>query len=176
MQSAAGRMQALIQDLLAYSRVTTKARPWVRCDLNQILKEVLQDLETTLGREQATIDISPLPDIQGDPMQLRQVLQNLVSNAVKFRKPEQNPTVLVYAEEVTADGWTLVVSDNGIGFDPRHADKLFHPFQRLHQRQDYAGTGIGLAIVKKILDRHGARISAEGVPNAGARFTNRFNK
>ena len=176
MQSAAGRMQALIQDLLAYSRVTTKARPWVRCDLNQILKEVLQDLETTLGREQATIDISPLPDIQGDPMQLRQVLQNLVSNAVKFRKPEQNPTVLVYAEEVTADGWTLVVSDNGIGFDPRHADKLFHPFQRLHQRQDYAGTGIGLAIVKKILDRHGARISAEGVPNAGARFTIRFNK
>lgn len=176
MQSAAGRMQALIQDLLAYSRVTTKARPLVYCDLNQILKEVLQDLEITLAREQADVQVKPLPGVTGDPMQLRQVLQNLLSNAVKFRQPTQNPVVLVYAEDITANGWTLVVSDNGIGFDPRHADKLFHPFQRLHQGQEYAGTGIGLAIVKKILDRHGARISAESEPNAGARFRVRFGQ
>ncbi|MEP4465484.1 PAS domain-containing sensor histidine kinase, partial [Marinobacter alexandrii] len=176
MQSAAGRMQALIQDLLAYSRVTTKARPLVRCDLNQVLDEVLQDMETSLVREQATIKTSPLPEVEGDPMQLRQVLQNLISNAIKFRKPEQNPVVLVYPEDITAGGWTLVVNDDGIGFDPRHAGKLFQPFQRLHHRRDYAGTGIGLAIVKKILDRHGAGISAESEPNAGTRFRIRFNR
>ena len=176
MQSAAGRMQALIQDLLAYSRVTTKTHPLERCDLNQILKEVLQDMEASLAREQATVEASPLPEVTGDPTQLRQVLQNLISNAVKFRKPEQNPVVLVYPENVTADGWTLVVSDNGIGFDPRHADKLFHPFQRLHQRQGYAGTGIGLAIVKKILDRHGAHVFAESEPGSGTRFKVRFGR
>ena len=176
MQSAAGRMQALIQDLLTYSRVTTKARPSVCCDLNQILNEVLQDMETTLSQQQAQVQASPLPPVEGDPIQLRQVLQNLISNGVKFRKPVQNPVVMVYAEDITADGWTLVVSDNGIGFDPCHAGKLFHPFQRLHQRQEYAGTGIGLAIVKKILDRHGAHISAEGEPHAGARFRVRFSR
>lgn len=174
MQSAAMRMQALILDLLSYSRVTTKAKPFVNCDTNQILQDVLQDMETTIARENAVLEISGLPPIHGDPTQIRQVLQNLVSNAVKFHPNNQPPRILVYAENETPDGWTLVVQDNGIGFDPKYVDKLFHPFQRLHQRQEYTGTGIGMAIVKKILDRHNASVEVESAPNAGTTFRIRF--
>lgn len=176
MQSAANRMQTLIQDLLSYSRVTTRARPFVSCDTNTLLAEVLQDLETAISREQATVETQPLPAVTGDPVQLRQVLQNLLSNAVKFHKKDQKPQILVYAENETPDGWTLVVSDNGIGFDEKYADKLFHPFQRLHQRQDYAGTGIGMAIVKKILERHDARITVASQPDEGTTFRVRFHQ
>lgn len=174
MQSAANRMQSLIQDLLTYSRVTTRAKPFVTCNTNQILSEVLQDMETTIARENATLETRPLPHVKGDPTQIRQVLQNLVSNAVKFHKKDKAPVVLVYSENETFEGWTLVVSDNGIGFDCRYSDKLFDPFQRLHQRQDFAGTGIGMAIVKKILDRHGATVSVDSVPDQGTTFKIRF--
>lgn len=174
MQSAANRMQSLIQDLLTYSRVTTRAKPFVTCNTNQILSEVLQDMETTIARENATIETRPLPHVKGDPTQIRQVLQNLLSNAVKFHKKDKAPVVLVYSEHETSEGWTLVVSDNGIGFDDRYADKLFDPFQRLHQRQDFAGTGIGMAIVKKILDRHGATVSVDSAPDRGTTFKIRF--
>jgi len=173
MQSAAGRMQSLIQDLLTYSRVTTRAKPLTVCDTNRILGEVLQDMETVIARENAVIDISPLPTITGDATQIRQVLQNLLSNAIKFHKPDQNPQVLIRAENSAYTGWTLVVSDNGVGFDERYAEKLFHPFQRLHQ-QAFAGTGIGMAIVKKILDRHGATVTVESVIDQGTTFRIHF--
>ena len=173
MQSAAGRMQSLIQDLLTYSRVTTRAKPLTVCDTNRILGEVLQDMETAIARENAVIDISPLPTITGDATQIRQVLQNLLSNAIKFHKPDQNPQVLIRAENSAYTGWTLVVSDNGVGFDERYAEKLFHPFQRLHQ-QAFAGTGIGMAIVKKILDRHGATVTVESVIDQGTTFRIHF--
>lgn len=174
MQSAAMRMQALILDLLSYSRVTTKAKPFVNCDTNQILQDVLQDMEATIARENAVLETSRLPPVHGDPTQIRQVLQNLLSNAVKFHPKDQPPRILVYAENKTPDGWTLVVQDNGIGFDPKYSDKLFHPFQRLHQRHEYTGTGIGMAIVKKILDRHNASVEVESAPNAGTSFRIRF--
>ena len=173
MQSAAGRMQSLIQDLLTYSRVTTRAKPLTVCDTNRILGEVLQDMETAIARENAVIDISPLPTITGDATQIRQVLQNLLSNAIKFHKPDQNPQVLIRAENSAYTGWTLAVSDNGVGFDERYAEKLFHPFQRLHQ-QAFAGTGIGMAIVKKILDRHGATVTVESVIDQGTTFRIHF--
>lgn len=176
MQSAAGRMQALILDLLSYSRVTTKARPFVNCDTDSVLADVLQDLETVITREQARIETQPLPPIFGDPTQIRQVLQNLISNAVKFHLKDQPPQVYIYPEAEDPDGWTLVVRDEGIGFDPAYTDKLFHPFQRLHQRQEYPGTGIGMAIVKKILDRHNAGIIVESSPGAGTTFRIRFMK
>ena len=170
MQSAAGRMQALIEDLLSYSRVTTRAKPMVACNTNEILSEVLVDMETSIGRAQGKVDAETLPATWGDAMQLRQVLQNLLSNAIKFHAPDRPPVVQVRAEDITNDAWTLVVSDNGIGFDERYAEKLFHPFQRLHQKEGYPGTGIGMAIVKKILDRHGASVSLNSQPGTGTTF------
>ncbi|WP_336367638.1 PAS domain S-box protein [Marinobacter sp. C2H3] len=176
MQSAAGRMQKLIEDLLSYSRVTTRARAPEVCDTSAIARDVLGDLETAISRSGAVITLDDLPPVLGDPSQLRQVFQNLLSNAIKFQKPDHAPTIHVYAEEVTGASWTLVVSDNGIGFDERYAAKLFHPFQRLHQKEGYAGTGIGLAIVKKILDRHGATITVNSLPGTGTTFRIRFTR
>lgn len=173
MQSAAQRMQSLIRDLLSYSRVTTRAQPLTACDANRILDEVLQDMETAISRENATIDSRHLPPVTGDATQIRQVFQNLLSNAIKFHSPEKPPEVMVYPEYHDDDGWTLVVSDNGVGFDKRYAEKLFHPFQRLH-KQTYPGTGIGLAIVKKILDRHGATITVDSKVDQGTTFRIRF--
>jgi len=169
MQSAAGRMQALIQDLLSYSRITTRAKPLAVCDTNQILSEVLQDMETVVSRERARIQSAPLPPIIGDATQIRQVFQNLISNALKFHDTNRVPEVSIHAENQTDDGWTLAVSDNGVGFDQRYTEKLFHPFQRLHQRE-FPGTGIGMAIVKKILDRHGATVDVTSVIDQGTTF------
>ncbi|HEY9118575.1 MAG TPA: PAS domain-containing protein [Marinobacter sp.] len=173
MQSAARRMQSLIQDLLTYSRVTTRAQPLTLCDTNRILGEVLQDMETSISRENAIIETRRLPAITGDATQIRQVFQNLLSNAIKFHKPGQSPQVLVYPEHNTDETWTLVVSDNGVGFDNRYVEKLFQPFQRLH-KQAFQGSGIGLAIVKKILDRHNATVTVESEVDLGTTFRLRF--
>ncbi|MEA1080944.1 sensor histidine kinase [Marinobacter qingdaonensis] len=176
MQSAAARMQRLIEDLLLYSRVATRGQPMVLCDTSSILEEVLQDLETAISREKAVIQVDALPKITGDATQIRQVFQNLLSNAIKFHEPEKPAHVRVFAEDVDTSGWTLVVEDDGIGFDIRYADKLFHPFQRLHSRASYSGTGIGMAIVKKILDRHGADITVNSEPGLGTSFRVRFRQ
>lgn len=176
MQSAAERMQRLIEDLLRYSRVTTRAKPMDLCDTSAILEEVLQDLETAIDRENAHIKTDDLPPVTGDATQIRQVFQNLISNAIKFHTPDKAPQVTVYAEDVNSNGWTLVVKDQGIGFDIRYAEKLFHPFQRLHGKANYSGTGIGMAIVKKILDRHSADISVNSEPGKGTSFRIRFGQ
>jgi PAS domain S-box-containing protein len=173
MQSAAGRMQSLIQDLLAYSRVATRTWTMVQCDTNAVFAGVLQDMETAISRENADIDIGSLPPVMGDPSQLRQVFQNLLSNAIKFHRPDQPPEVLIYAEDSTDTGWTLVISDRGVGFEPRYADQLFQPFRRLHHRT-FTGTGIGLAIVKKILERHNATITVKSEVNQGTTFRIHF--
>ena len=170
MQSAASRMQNLIEDLLRYSRVTTRAKPMVSCDTQAILEDVLQDMETSISREKANITFSPLPSTYGDATQLRQVIQNLLSNAVKFHAPDRPPQIHIEAEDITDSHWTMVVRDNGIGFDERYTEKLFHPFQRLHQKDGYKGTGIGMAIVKKILDRHGATAAVNSKPGEGTTF------
>lgn len=174
MQSAAARMQSLIMDLLSYSRVTTRAKPFETCDTQAIVQHVLQDMETSIAAEQATIELTPLPPVTGDATQLRQVFQNLISNAIKFHEPGKKPVVMIYPENANSTSWTLAVSDNGIGFDPKYAEKIFHPFQRLHKREAYAGTGIGMAVVKKILDRHGAEIRVDSTPGKGTTFRIRF--
>lgn len=170
MSSAAARMQALIRDLLAYSRVATRREPFVHLELDRVLDEVLQDLEGTLESSGAHIEREPLPAIDGDPSQVRQLLQNLLSNAVKFHKKGELPNVRIYAEYQPAGEWSLCISDNGVGFDEKYLDRIFNPFQRLHSCQEYPGTGIGLAIVKKIVERHGARLSASSQPGRGAIF------
>ncbi|WP_222845139.1 GAF domain-containing sensor histidine kinase [Vreelandella nanhaiensis] len=176
MNSAASRMQGLIKDLLAYSRIGTQSNPYSTLDLNRILEDVLQDMDISLAASQAKIDVGVLPSIQGDMTQMRQLLQNLMSNAIKFHQKDQLPQVQVYADTVADDQWTLCVADKGIGFDEKYLDRIFNPFQRLHARQAYAGTGIGLAIVKKIAERHGAKITATSQLGQGTTFRVTFKR
>lgn len=175
MRGAAARMSALIEDILSFSRVTTKARGFTSVDLNKVAKEVLEDLETRIQDTDATVDISKLPVIDADAMQIRQLLQNLISNALKFHKPDVAPVLKISATtEISLDNrknyCRLVIEDNGVGFDEKYLDRIFAVFQRLHSRESYEGTGIGLAVCRKIVERHGGTITAESKPNAGATF------
>jgi len=164
----ATRMKQLIQDLLAYSRVETRAGELQPVECNALVQQVLVDLGVAIAEAHATIHVGPLPTVLGDPTQLRQVFQNLIGNAVKFRG-EAPPVVRVCAERRGAE-YLFTVADNGIGIDPRYAERIFVVFQRLHTREAYPGTGIGLALCKKIIERHGGRIWVESRPGAGARF------
>lgn len=170
---AAERMQVLINDLLSYSRVAARGKPFSRVRLDKVLAGVLEDLEATLEASGGQVEAGSLPQVDGDPTQLRQVFQNLLSNALKFRAADRPPRVRISAEPVDGvDGrrWILRFIDNGIGFDPQYAEKIFGPFQRLHARQQYQGTGIGLAIVRRIVERHRGTITAVGRPGEGAEF------
>jgi PAS domain S-box-containing protein len=164
----AARMKQLITDLLDYSRVESKAGTFRRIDTVSLLNDVMHMLEPLIEEAGAQITLSNLPVVVGDLSQLRQVFQNLLGNSLKFRG-EGQPNIHVTAEP-TGDGWAFVVRDNGIGLDPEHAERIFEMFQRLHGRESYPGTGIGLAICKKIVERHGGRIWVESEPGAGATF------
>lgn len=182
MQNAAGRMQTLINDLLTFSRVTTQARPFVPVDLGTIANEVLSDLETRVETTGGTIEIGELATIDADPMQMRQLLQNLIGNALKFNRPGVPPMVKIngrVCRNFGADGdetaanatYCLTIEDNGIGFEQKYTDRIFKIFQRLHGRSEYEGTGIGLAVCRKIAERHGGDITARSVPSEGTTFT-----
>jgi PAS domain S-box-containing protein len=169
MQSAANRMQVLINDLLSFSRVTTKAQPFVRVDLGQVASEVVRDLELRIHQSGGRIEVGPMPVIDADPTQMRQLLQNLAGNALKFHNPDVPPVVQIHGEVVNGR-CQITVADNGIGFEEKHADRIFTMFERLHARAKYEGTGIGLAICRKIAERHGGEIRAHGRPGEGATF------
>jgi len=171
MRNAAGRMQRLINDLLTFSRVTTKAQPFTEVDLNEIAQDALDNLETRLEETRGKVEIEKLPTITADPSQMQQILQNLIGNALKFHKRDVPPRVKVYAE-VSGDPpiCKLYVEDNGIGFDEKYLDRIFTVFQRLHGRSEYEGTGIGLAVVRKIVERHGGIITAKSAHGEGATF------
>jgi light-regulated signal transduction histidine kinase (bacteriophytochrome) len=152
----ATRMQRLLQDLLAYSRVGTRGKPLAPKDCNVIFDQARTNLLTALEESGAQVGSGPLPTVQGDEVQLIQLFQNLLANALKFRG-EQPPVIQVSAQE--DDGaWRFAVRDNGIGIAPAHQERIFMIFQRLHRRSEYPGTGIGLAICKKIVERHGGRL------------------
>jgi signal transduction histidine kinase len=174
MQDAAGRMRVLIQDLLTYSRVKTKGQEFVAVDLNEIIKGVVSDLEVRLEQSGGRIEVGDLPTVQADPMQMRQVFQNLIGNALKFKKPDTAPVVKVLAKQGSNRTGhhvhSILIQDNGIGFEQQYAERIFEIFQRLHGRGDYEGTGMGLAIVKKILERHVGSIRAESELGKGTRF------
>lgn len=170
MQNSANRMQTLINDLLTYSRVTTKAQPFVAIDLKNIVEQVTSDLEVRLEKTNGKILIDNLPTVDADPTQMRQLFQNLLSNALKFHKPEVPPIVEVKAVKSDGESVKIVVSDNGIGFEEKYLDRIFTIFQRLHGRFEYEGTGIGLAVCRKIVDRHGGDITASSVPGVGSQF------
>ncbi|MGE5489691.1 MAG: sensor histidine kinase, partial [Actinomycetota bacterium] len=169
MVDGASRMQILVDDLLHYSRLTRVDQTHQEVDMETVLDGVLADLQLFIKESGARIEASPLPVIQGDTSQLRALLQNLVSNAVKYRAPDRSPEVHIGAS-VQAEEATFWVRDNGIGIDPRYFEKIFVIFQRLHTRTEYPGTGIGLAICKKIVDNHGGRIWVESSPGQGATF------
>lgn len=183
MLNAASRMSALISDLLEFSRVSTRGKPFVPVNLNQIVSDVLEDLEIVIAESGAVVTVEDLPEIDADPSQMNQLFLNLIANGIKFRRKEVTPELVISARHFTdsevekrdlnpAVGWYQVsVRDNGIGFEQTYEDKIFAPFQRLHGRSEYEGTGIGLAVCRRIVERHNGRIRAFGEPSKGATFT-----
>jgi signal transduction histidine kinase len=184
MQTASVRMQTLINDLLNYSQMNTRAVNLQQVNLNDLVNGVLADLDNAIQENKAIVHIELLPQVEADEAQLRQLFQNLISNALKFKRPESNPEIFLTARQVTGQEAGIVVrngeqskvfheiiiSDNGIGFPQQYAEQIFQIFQRLHGRSDYPGTGIGLAIVQKAVENHHGYIFASSEPGKGARF------
>jgi signal transduction histidine kinase len=181
-QNTAGRMQDLIEALLTYARVTTQVQPFTPVDLNQVAREALSDLQARIEQASGQVEIGDLPTIDADPIQMRQVLQNLIGNALKFHRPGAPPIVKVCAESLKDQAEQamtqdhdlefchIIVQDNGIGFDEKYLDRIFQVFQRLHDRDEYEGTGVGLATCRKIVERHGGAITAKSSEGQGATF------
>lgn len=186
MQLAAERMSALIRDLLAYARIGNEHTSRRAVDLTQLVRNLLDDMEITIQTSGATVKVEPLPHLWGDPIQLRQLMQNLLSNALKFKRDDRPPVVQISSEQIpvsqlpatlpesvraTQAYWLIRVTDNGIGFAPEYSDRIFEVFQRLHGRSQYGGTGIGLAIVRKVAEQHGGLVVVDSEPNVGSTFS-----
>jgi light-regulated signal transduction histidine kinase (bacteriophytochrome) len=182
MQNAAGRMQVLINDLLILSRVTTKTTSLVPVNLTQVALEVVSDLEVRIQQTGGLVEVGELPTINAAPLQMRQLLQNLIGNALKFHRESEPPVVKIYSQLLkreeqqptgihpVADFYQIFVEDNGVGFDEKYLDRIFNVFQRLHSRSEYEGSGMGLAICRKIVEHHGGSITAKSTLGQGATF------
>jgi two-component system, LuxR family, sensor kinase FixL len=182
MQSAAARMQELIEGLLMLSRVTRRAHDFVQVDLGEVVNQVVGDLEAQIERVHGKVQVGKLPTIQAEPLQIRQLLQNLIANALKFHRPDEPPVVKVEARYVlpreqrqshkslAGEKCRITIEDNGIGFEQEYAERIFGIFQRLHPRDVYEGTGIGLAICRRIVEFHGGEISVQSTPGKGSTF------
>jgi signal transduction histidine kinase len=172
--NSASRMRTLINDLLTFSRVASRAQPFKTIDIGQIAKEVVGDLEGRIQQADGEVQLGELPKIEADPTQIRQLLQNLIANALKFRREDVKPVVRVNSRRIDVDQEPstveLTVADNGIGFEEQYLDRIFEVFQRLHGRNEFEGTGIGLAICRKIVERHGGTITARSKPGEGSTF------
>ncbi len=162
------RLEQQIKDLLDFSRITTRGKEFERVDVNAVVSRVLQDMSLIIQEKRAEITCEPLPSVMGDPSQLARVFQNLIGNALKFCG-DQPPRIHIGVRP-SPEGWQFFVQDQGIGIDPKHGERIFLMFERLHSRSEYPGTGIGLAICKKIIERHGGRIWVESKPGEGATF------
>ncbi|MEO6542398.1 MAG: PAS domain S-box protein, partial [Ferruginibacter sp.] len=182
MQSAANRMQKLIDDLLAYSRTSTSDRVFEKTNLNKIIEAVKEDLKEVIQEKQATIEMADLGEIEIIPFQFHQLIYNIICNSLKYSAEDLKPLIKIKSEisngirsqnKITSPKnkyCHLTISDNGIGFDPQYGEKIFEVFQRLHGKNEYEGTGVGLAIAKKIVENHNGIITASGEPNKGATF------
>jgi signal transduction histidine kinase len=177
-RASARHLQALIIDLLSYSRISTKSKPLDQVDLNQILKDVLVDYELKIEEKKANIKIQDLPILQADPTQMHQLFFNLLGNSLKFAKPDQAVVIQITSRLIRSpkesqaelDWCEIKVTDQGVGFNEKYLDRLFQPFQRLHDHALYEGNGMGLAICRKIVERHGGKITAESQTGKGATF------
>ncbi len=175
MQSAAYRMRVLLNDLLLYSRVSTQQQAFLPVDLSEILAGVVQDLEISLDQTQGKVVLDDLPELEADPVQMRQLFQNLIGNAIKYHREGVQPVVKVHGQvvqdqETGEEVLNIFVEDNGIGFEEQHAEKIFQPFQRLVGRSQYDGSGMGLTICRKIVERHEGEITAVSTPGKGSTF------
>ncbi len=170
MQSAALRMKLLIEDLLEFSSISAEDRPFETVDLNKTLQEVLSDLEFRIMESKGKVVVEKLPVVNADPVQMRSLFQNLVANALKFCKDNRTPFVTVTGRTLENGFAELRVRDNGIGFEEKYLDKIFSPFERLHNRQEFKGTGMGLAICQKIVSCHSGKITAQSAPGEGSTF------
>jgi light-regulated signal transduction histidine kinase (bacteriophytochrome) len=173
MDAAAARMQTLIDGLLTYARVTTRLQPLEDVDLEQVAREVADDLDVIRRETGGRIEIGPLPHVSAEALRMRQLVQNLISNALRFHREGVPPVVRVSGSR-EGDEVVLEVADNGIGFEPRHVDRAFELFGRLHPRAAYPGTGMGLALCRRIVERHGGTIEVRTTPGAGSTFTVRL--
>jgi len=181
MQSATGRMHALINDLLAYSRVTREAKPFVTTDMKEVVQAVLTDLEVRIEESGAQVEVGDMPSVEADPMQMQLLMRNLIGNALKFQRPDEAPAIEVRSRSFKDTNGSpggrlslfheISVQDNGVGFDEKYLDRIFTIFQRLHGRGEYEGSGIGLSLCRKIVERHGGRITAKSKPGEGSTFT-----
>ena len=181
-QKSAKRMQMLIKDLLMYSQLATQRDPLKPVALNTVLEDVLSDLEIAVTEKSATVKVAQLPTILGSSSRLHQLFQNLIANALKFQQPYKLSIIDIRArpaqpEELpadlriqSADFWLITVADNGLGFDEKYKDRIFHPFQRLHDASAYSGTGIGLAICQRVAENHGGAIDVNSQPGLGSTF------
>jgi two-component system, chemotaxis family, sensor kinase Cph1 len=166
--NASKRMQQLISDLLKYSRVANSDEPLETVELRETVMDVISDLELGIERSGASVEVFELPALKGEESQIRQLFQNLIANALKFHG-EKQPHIKIYSRRTDHD-WQIFIEDNGIGFEEKYLDRIFAPFQRLHGKSAYEGTGMGLAICRKIVERHGGSITANSKPGEGSTF------
>lgn len=171
MTKGASRMNDLIDDLLQLSRIQTQASGLVKSDLNQIVETTLEEQGLPVLEAEVKINVEELPTLEVDKVHMHQLFQNLISNSLKYRKPDQPLEITIHSSKTEQNIWKISVTDNGIGFNDKHIDRIFKPFERLHNRETYNGTGMGLAICRKIVERHGGAITAKSSLGNGATFT-----
>lgn len=178
MQDAAKRMQELINDLLMFSRLSVKKQTYTQVNLAKVLKTVLSDLEVRIEETGGKVHFGALPVLEADPVHMRQLLQNMIGNALKFARTDVPPVVNITAEvvpstleDIPGSMVRLTIADNGIGIEPRYHDRIFGIFERLHGRGKYEGTGVGLAVCRKIVEQHNGSIGLSSVPGEGTTFT-----
>lgn len=170
MQLAAERMNFLVEDLLALSKVQRKPQPFIKVDLNGVVKEVEDNLEKLIRETEAKIHVDRLPNVFGEPTQVMQLFQNLIANGLKFRSSDRFPEIHILCRKLGNEGFEITVEDNGIGFDSKYSERIFGTFQRLHGKTEYEGTGMGLAICEKIIELHSGTIRAESEVGKGTKF------
>lgn len=170
MQNAALHMSQLIQSLLEWSRVTATGQVFETADFNEIISDTMTDLDVRIQETGGRVEVKHLPTLMADRLLIRQLFQNLIGNALKFHKENVPPVVHIHSQREEEGDWEIHVTDNGIGFEERHLDRIFRPFQRLHGKSEFEGSGIGLAICNKIVARHSGQITARSQPGIGSVF------
>ena len=170
MRNSASRMRSMVDGILQLSRLETYAQPFQQVHLDQIMREVLVELDVQVRKNNGIVEVCGLPEIEADPLQMRRLFQNLIGNALKFQVPGGQPRVKVCTEQAKRGFVQILVVDNGIGFDENHAGHIFEPFKRLVRQNEYEGSGMGLAICRKIVERHHGTITARSQPGQGTTF------